>query len=144
MLRVPPQSCKEDQVSEGKEDLRPSWEAETIRENFSDELALKDVRTSSRLSRKPWTRARGDMRREDVLLNLRDMRLDRQVGEHWEKLDTHWPELISVWWNGAEEAALWQSLFSQNGPSYNSDSICSSRLKQKVEFTFLPSQSIVL
>lgn len=113
VLRVPHQSCKEEQVSEGKEDLRPNWEAGTIRENFSDEVARKDVRTSSSLGQEPWTRAGGDMRREDVLLNLRDMRLDRQVGEHWEKLDTDWPGLISMWWNGAEEAALWRILFSQ-------------------------------
>lgn len=144
MLRVPHQSYKEEQVSEGKKDLRSSWEAGSIREDSSKEVALEDVRTSSCSGREPWTLAGEDMRREDALLNLKDMRLERQMDENWEKLDTDWPELISIWWNGAGEVALWQILFSQSGHSNSSDSIRSSRLKQKVESNFLPSQRVVL
>lgn len=72
-----------------------------------------------------------------------DMRLERHVDESWGKLDTDWPEFISIWWTGAGEVALWQVIFSQNGHFNNPDSICSSRLKQKVESNFPPSQKAV-
>ena len=57
MLRAPHQSHKEEEFSEEKEDLWSSWEAGAIREDFSDELALKDVRTSSCSGRGPRTLA---------------------------------------------------------------------------------------
>ena len=59
VFRAPHQSWKEEQVLEGKEDLRPSWEAGAIKEDFSDELALKDVRTSSYSGREHWTLVEG-------------------------------------------------------------------------------------
>lgn len=71
MLSVPHQSYKEEQVSERKKDLPSSGETGTVREDFSDELTLKDVMTSSHSRREAWTLAGKDMRREDVLLNLR-------------------------------------------------------------------------
>ena len=37
------------------------------------------------------------MRREDVLLNLTDVRLERQVDEDSEKPDSDQPEFISTW-----------------------------------------------
>ena len=43
------------------------------------------------------------MRREDLLLNMRNVRLDRQVDEDWEKPDPEWPEFISIWWGRVGE-----------------------------------------
>lgn len=59
VFRAPHQSWKEEQVSEGKEDLRSSWEARAIKENVSDELTLKDVRTFLYSGRGHWIRVRG-------------------------------------------------------------------------------------
>lgn len=47
VLRAPHSPAKKEQVSGGKGDLRSSWEARAIRENFSEELALKGVTISS-------------------------------------------------------------------------------------------------
>lgn len=43
------------------------------------------------------------MKREDVLLNLTDVRLERQVDEDSEKPDSDWPEFISTWQGRAGE-----------------------------------------
>lgn len=48
---------------EGAEGLRSSWGAGAIREDFSEELAWKDVRTPSCSDRGPGILAAGDKRR---------------------------------------------------------------------------------
>lgn len=78
------------------------------------------------------------MRREDVLLNLRAMGLERQADEDWEKPDVDWPGLTS---EGSRERGLVADYIFQNHKS--PDSLCSSRLNQKVRPRSLSSPKAV-
>lgn len=78
------------------------------------------------------------MRREDVLLNSTDVRLERQVDEDSEKPDSDWPvhfNLAGQSWG----ATVRQIIFSK--PDHKYSFTCSCRLNQKVESNFSPCQS---